>query len=89
MLMIEADTAMIVQPHTKKSNVVRRWRPQASPGSINYAGAPHKANSAVLVSPTGNKPFSCAPIHFGVEGGGKPVAGNEMLKGIEGFGTSI
>jgi hypothetical protein len=35
------------------------------------------------------RPFSCAPIHFGVEGGGKPVAGNEMLKGIEEFGTSI
>jgi len=62
---------------------------QVSWGSINYGGARRKTNSTVLVSPIRKMPFSCAPIHFGVEGGGKPVAGNEMLKGNEEFGTSI
>jgi hypothetical protein len=75
--MIEADTAMIVQPHTKKSNVVRRWRVYASPGSINYAGPSRNTKPTVLVNPMRKKPFSCALIHFGVEGGGKPVAGND------------
>jgi hypothetical protein len=62
---------------------------QASRGSINYGGARRKTNPTVLVNPMRKIPFSCAPMHFGVEGGGKAGAGNEMLKGIEEFGTSI
>jgi hypothetical protein len=75
--MIEAATVMIVQPHTKKSNAVQRRRLVASSGSINNAGASRKTNATVLVNPMRKKPFSCALIHFGVEGGGKPVAGND------------
>jgi hypothetical protein len=74
--MIDAATAMIVQPHTKKCNAVQRRRLDALPGSINYAGASPKTNATVLVNPMRKKPFSCALIHFGVEVGGKPVAGN-------------
>src|SRR5215510_9338573 len=77
MLMIEAATAMIVQPHTKKCNAVQRRRLDVSPGSINYAGASRKTKQTVLVNPMRKKPFSCALINFGVEGGGKPVAGND------------
>ena len=74
---------MIVQPQAKKCNVVRRRRLQASQSSSGYAGVPRKKNPTVLVCPMRKKPFSCAPIHFGVEGGGKPIAGNELRKGIE------
>jgi hypothetical protein len=62
---------------TQKKAMSFGGRLQASPGSTDYAGASRKTNPAVLVSPMRKKPFSCALIHFGVEGGGKPVAGND------------